>query len=132
MAAQVQVADAETERPVSERVTKLAEEILELNLLEISDLSSVLKEKLGLDAIPMGGMMPMAAPAAAPAGDAAEAAPAVEEKTSFEVKLESFDGSSKIKVIKEVRTITELGLKEAKEMVKPKPFRSRSIPRLAG
>ena len=118
LSAQVQVTDVESGREVNAKVTKLADEILELNLLEISDLSSILKERLGLDAIPMGGMMPMAAaPAAATAGEAAAEAPVVEEKTSFDIKLESYDKAAKIKVIKEIRTITELGLKEAKDMV---------------
>lgn len=116
LSVQVQVTDAETERSASEKVTKLADDILELNLLEITDLSNVLKDRLGLDALPMGGMMSMAAVPAA-AGAAAEEAAPVEEKTSFDIKLESFNADSKIKVIKEIRTITEMGLKEAKDMV---------------
>ena len=70
-----------------------------------------------------GGGMPMqaaAAPAGAGGGDAAAAAPA-EEKTSFTIKLESFDAAQKIKVIKEVRGVTDLGLKEAKELVEGAP-----------
>lgn len=64
----------------------------------------------------MGGMMP---------GQGAGAAPAVEEKkiekTAFDVRLEKFDAASKIKIIKEVRTFTSLGLKEAKELVEKIP-----------
>lgn len=119
--AQVAVQDEETTREVNTRVQKIADEILELNLLEISDLSNILKEKLGLDQLPMGGvgMMPMGAPVAVPAGEGggAAAAEAAEEKTAFDVKLEAFDKSAKIKVIKEIRAVTDLGLKEAKDMV---------------
>lgn len=71
----------------------------------------------------MGFAMPAAAgavAAGAPAADAG-AASAEEEKTDFTVKLSGFDASSKIKVIKEVRAITDLGLKEAKELVEGAP-----------
>lgn len=120
--AQVVVEDEESTREVTSRVQKIADDILDLNLLEISDLSNILKDRLGLDQLPMGGigMMPMGAPMAAPGGapdGGAPAAEAAEEKTAFDVKLEAFDSSSKIKVIKEIRAVTELGLKEAKEMV---------------
>eukprot|EP00210_Caulerpa_lentillifera_P004739 g4523.t1 len=120
--AQVAVQDEATTRESSNRVQKIADEILDLNLLEISDLSNILKDRLGLDQLPMGGMgmMPIGAPVAAPAADAGgggAAAEAAEEKTAFDVKLEAFDKSAKIKVIKEIRAVTELGLKEAKEMV---------------
>mmetsp|Transcript_6404 Transcript_6404/g.9505 ORF Transcript_6404/g.9505 Transcript_6404/m.9505 type:complete len:101 (-) Transcript_6404:557-859(-) len=60
-------------------------------------------------------------PAAAPAGVAAEAAAPVVEKTEFELKLESFNAPDKLKVIKEVRAITGLGLKESKELVEKSP-----------
>lgn len=68
----------------------------------------------------MGAAMP-----AAGAGGAAPAEEAAEEKTSFDVILSAFDSSSKIKVIKEVRAVTSLGLKEAKELVEgsPKPLK---------
>eukprot|EP00210_Caulerpa_lentillifera_P002588 g2482.t1 len=123
---QVAVQDEETTREVNSRVQKIADEILDLNLLEISDLSNILKEKLGLDQLPMSGvgMMPMGTAVAAPTADAgggAAPAEAVEEKTAFDVKLEAFDKASKIKVIKEIRAVTELGLKEAKEMVEKAP-----------
>ncbi len=60
-----------------------------------------------------------AAPAAAPEAAPAAEAPQAEEKTEFDVKLAGFDAAAKIKVIKEVRVITSLGLKEAKELVSP-------------
>jgi large subunit ribosomal protein L7/L12 len=108
----------------SEKVRSLADNILGLTVLEASQLSEILRDRLNIQKPAFGGMaMPMmmaGAPAAAPAGgDAAAAAPAEEkkEKTEFNVKLESFAAEAKIKVIKEIRAITNLGLKEAKELV---------------
>ena len=107
------------------RMVRLADDICGLTLLEVHDLTEILKKRLGLAAMPMMGMpmggVPMGgAPAA---GGAAAAAPeeAAAEKTEFDVKLASFDAASKIKVIKEVRAITELGLKEAKDLVEGAP-----------
>ena len=91
--------------------------ISNLSLLEAKELVDELKEKLGVEDMPMGGGMMVAAPAAE-GGDAAE------EKTEFDVVLTGA-GDKKIAVIKEVRTITGLGLKEAKELVEgaPKPIK---------
>jgi large subunit ribosomal protein L7/L12 len=82
------------------------------NMMEISELVSDIEEKFGITAA-----APVAAVAAAPAGGGETAA---EEKDSFDVVLTSF-GSSKINVIKVVRTLTSLGLKEAKELVDSAP-----------
>jgi large subunit ribosomal protein L7/L12 len=88
------------------------EEILEAiaskTVLEVSELVKMMEEKFGVSA---------AAPMAMAAGPAAAAAPAVEEKTEFTVVLKSYDDTKKIPVIKEVRSITGLGLKEAKDLV---------------
>lgn len=117
--------EAEQFPHISERVMRLADDICGLTLLEVNDLSEVLKKRLGISdmaMMPMGGM-PMPAgglPAAGAAGGEA-AAPAAEEQTEFTVKLESFDKAQKIKVIKEVRAVTELGLKEAKDLVEGAP-----------
>ena len=101
-------------------VQKLVEEISGLSLLEARDLVKGLEEKLGVKAMaPMAmAAMPMAGGAAA-----AEAAPA-EEKTEFDVILTGF-GDKKIQVIKVVRELTGLGLKEAKDLVEgvPKPVK---------
>jgi len=101
-------------------VQKLVEEISGLSLLDARDLVKGLEEKLGVKAMaPMAmGAMPMAGAAAA-----AEAAPA-EEKTEFDVILTGF-GDKKIQVIKVVRELTGLGLKEAKDLVEgvPKPVK---------
>ena len=94
----------------SEKVTAMIEEIKALSVLELSELVHALEEKFGVSA----------AAVAAPAAGAAAAAPAEEEKTEFDVVMKSF-GSEKIKVIKEVRGITGLGLAEAKALVEKVP-----------
>ena len=83
-----------------------------MTVIELSELVKALEEKFGVSA-----NMPMMA---APAAGAAAAAPAAEEKTSFTVVLAAA-GANKIAVIKEVRTITSLGLKEAKDLVDGAP-----------
>uniref|UniRef100_A0A7S0BQ03 50S ribosomal protein L12, chloroplastic n=1 Tax=Rhodosorus marinus TaxID=101924 RepID=A0A7S0BQ03_9RHOD len=97
-----------------------------MNMLEVRELTTHLKDKLGVGDIPMG--MPMAAQpaaaAAAPAAGDVEAAaeePKVEEKSVFIVKLAAFDQAKKIALIKEVRAVTGLGLKEAKALVDEAP-----------
>jgi large subunit ribosomal protein L7/L12 len=88
---------------------KLAEQIVGLTLLEAQELKTILKDEYGIEPA-AGGAVMMAGPAA---GGAAEAA---EEKTEFDVVLKNA-GPNKINVIKEVRTITGLGLVEAKGLV---------------
>ncbi|GJL92457.1 50S ribosomal protein L7/L12 [Hyphococcus sp.] len=85
---------------------KLAEELVGLTLLEASELKNILKDEYGIE--PAAGAVMAAGPAAA--------AEAVEEKTEFDVILVEA-GAKKIEVIKEVRAITGLGLKEAKDLV---------------
>ena len=87
---------------------KLAEDIVGLTLLEAQELKTILKDEYGIEPA-AGGAVMMAGPAG---GEAA----AEEEKTEFDVVLKNA-GASKINVIKEVRAITGLGLKEAKELV---------------
>ncbi len=91
-------------------VKKLAEEIVGLTLLEAVELKNILKDEHGIEAS-SGGAVMMAGPAAG-----GEAVASAEEKTEFDVILKSF-GDKKINVIKEVRGITGLGLKEAKDLV---------------
>ena len=93
---------------------KIVEDLSALNVLEAAELSKILEEKWGVSA---------AAPVAA-AATAVDGAGASEEKTCFDVVLTSF-GERKINVIKEVRQITGLGLKEAKDLVEgvPKPIK---------
>ncbi|MFV0385554.1 50S ribosomal protein L7/L12 [Paracoccus sp. (in: a-proteobacteria)] len=87
---------------------KLAEEIVGLTLLEAQELKTILKDEYGIEPAAGGAVMM--------AGPAAGAAEAVEEKTEFDVVLLEA-GANKINVIKEVRGITGLGLKEAKDLV---------------
>ena len=94
----------------SEKITNILEEIKSLTILELADLVKAVEEEFGVSA---------AAPVGAVAV-AGAAAPAAEEKTEFDVVLKSF-GAKKLDVIKAVREITGLGLKEAKEMVEGAP-----------
>ena len=94
----------------SDKITALIEEIKTLTIIEISDLVHALEEEFGVSAAAM------AAPSAG--GDAPSAA--VEEQTEFDVVMTSF-GAEKVKVIKEVRAITALGLAEAKALVESVP-----------
>ena len=92
-------------------LNKIVEDLSALTVLEAADLAKMLEEKWGVSAAAADAV---AGPAAAAAG------PAVEEKTEFDVILTG-DGGKKIKVIKEVRTITGLGLTEAKTLVESAP-----------
>ena len=98
-------------------INTIADQIQGLTLLEASQLVKLLEEKLGVSAA-------AAAPVAAAGGPAAAAAPAVEEKTEFSVVL-TVVGANNINVIKAVREVTSLGLKEAKDLVDgaPKPIK---------
>jgi large subunit ribosomal protein L7/L12 len=97
---------------------EILEAIASMTVLEVSELVKMMEEKFGVSA---------AAPVAVAAGPAAGGAPAAaaEEKTEFTVILKAFEDSKKIAVIKEVRTVTSLGLKEAKDLVEgvPKPLK---------
>ncbi len=96
---------------MSEKVTKLIEDVKALTVLELSELVKALEEEFGVSA---------AAPVAVAAAPAAAGAAPAEEKTEFDVVLKAA-GDNKIKVVKAVKDITGLGLKEAKEMVDGAP-----------
>jgi large subunit ribosomal protein L7/L12 len=99
---------------MSEKINQIVEELKTLTLLEASELVSAIEETFGVDAsASVGGGMMMAAPVAA--------AEEVEEKTEFNVMLDEVPADKKIAVLKVVRTITGLGLKEAKELVESTP-----------
>lgn len=107
----------------TQKLERIADELLSLNKIERHDYSILYRLKLGLDRWGSGagiGAPTLSAAGAAPGGGGAEATEA-KEKTAFDVKLEKFDAAAKIKVIKEVRTFTDLGLKEAKEIVEKAP-----------
>ena len=93
----------------NEKITQILDEIKSLTILELADLVKAVEEEFGVSAAPV-----------AVAGAAVAAAPAAEEKTEFDVVLAEV-GASKLNVIKVVREITGLGLKEAKELVESAP-----------
>ena len=95
----------------SEKITNIVEEIKTLTILELADLVKAVEEEFGVSA---------AAPVGVVAVAGAAAAPAAEEKTEFDVILTGF-GDKKLNVIKAIREITGLGLKEAKDMVEGAP-----------
>ena len=95
----------------SEKVTKILEDIKELSVMELFDLEKAIEEEFGVSAA--------AVAVAAPAGGAAEGGAAA-EKTEFTVMLKSF-GDSKMNVIKAVKDVLGLGLKDAKELVEKAP-----------
>ena len=94
----------------SEKIIAIVDAVAELSVLELSELVKEVEERFGVSAA-------AAVAVAAPVGEAA----AVEEKTEFDVVLESFDAAAKIKVIKVVRELTGLGLAEAKAAVEAAP-----------
>ncbi|MBQ1753183.1 MAG: 50S ribosomal protein L7/L12 [Paludibacteraceae bacterium] len=92
---------------------KLAEELVNLTVKDVNELAQILKDEYGIE--PAAAAVAVAAPAAGGA-----AAPAAEEKTSFDVELKSA-GASKLAVVKLVKELTGLGLKEAKDLVDAAP-----------
>ena len=100
---------------MSSKTDEILESLKTLSLLEASELVKQIEEAFGVSAAASAGVV-MATPGAASSGEAA-----AEEKTEFDVVLESFDASAKIKVLKEVRNATGLGLGDAKAMVEAAP-----------
>jgi large subunit ribosomal protein L7/L12 len=94
----------------SEKITQILDEVKALTILELADLVKALEEEFGVSA----------APVAVAGAAVAAAAPAAEEMTEFDVILKAF-GDKKLDVIKAIRSITGLGLKEAKELVEGAP-----------
>ena len=129
--------DKEQRPPRSKRAQRIADEMLNLSLIEVHDVAETIRDRLG---IPMealfasGGAGPgapgaqaqQAGAAAAAESDASEGSDASSQQSTFTVKVDSFDDASKIKVIKEVRAAAELGLKEAKELVGSLPANVKS------
>ncbi|KAK9743225.1 hypothetical protein RND81_03G226000 [Saponaria officinalis] len=100
------------------KLNRIADELLSLNAVELHDYSILFGLKMGLKTAGPGSISSGPGQAAAQGG---EAGVAKAEKTAFDVKLEKFDAGAKIKIIKEVRSFTELGLKEAKDLVEKSP-----------
>lgn len=110
--------------PPSERVFRLVDEVSGLTLAEAAELGAILMRKMGMKEPPTVGVLKPGA--AGLAGMAVKSSAAAKEekkpeKTVFEIKLESYEASAKIKIIKEVRGFTDLGLKEAKDLVEKTP-----------
>jgi large subunit ribosomal protein L7/L12 len=108
------MATAEATREFSAPTKELGDKIVALTLKQAKELSDYLEDVHGIKAAAGGAVM-----MAAPGGGAA--APAAEAKTEFDVVLEGFDAAKKIGVIKVIRAITSLGLKEAKDLVEGSP-----------
>ncbi|KAK4416341.1 50S ribosomal protein L7/L12 [Sesamum alatum] len=102
----------------TQKLERIADELLDLNKIERHDYVILLRYKMGLNRYGPAASAP--GPSSAAAG--ASAAPAAaKEKTAFDVRLEKFDAAAKLKVIKEIRAFTDLGLKEAKDLVEKTP-----------
>ncbi|KDP32083.1 hypothetical protein JCGZ_12544 [Jatropha curcas] len=104
----------------TQKLERIADQLLDLNKIERHDYAVLFRHKMGFHrhSPALSGAV-LSGSAAAGSGPAA-AKPA-EEKTAFDIKLEKFDAAAKIKIIKEVRTFTDLGLKEAKDLVEKVP-----------
>lgn len=110
--------------PPTARVWRLVDEVAGLTLTEVSELSAILAQKLDMKEPLRIGVMKAGAAFAANAaggGTTAKNEETKPEKTVYELRLESFDSASKLKVIKEIRGVTDLGLKEAKDLVEKAP-----------
>ncbi|KAI1397866.1 ClpS-like protein [Hypoxylon fuscum] len=113
------------------KIAGIVDQISQLTLLETADLVTSLKSRLNIPDLPIGGFA--AAPAAAPAAAAEEAdepAPAAQEKTLFNLKLQAFDTSAKAKIIKEVKSLLGLSLVDSKKFVESAPkMMKESVPK---
>ncbi|XP_010432176.1 PREDICTED: uncharacterized protein LOC104716492 [Camelina sativa] len=111
----------------SENVSKIVNELSNLTLLETMDLTEILRQKLDVSEMPVMAamMMPGMSLPGSGAGKSSAAGDGTEKKkeakTAFDVMLQAYEAAGKIKVIKEVRAITNLGLKEAKDLVEKAP-----------
>ncbi|XWS42107.1 hypothetical protein CRYUN_Cryun17cG0140400 [Craigia yunnanensis] len=120
-----------TKQAPSEKVAAIVDELTGLTLLEVMDLTEVLRQKMDVKEMPImavmmpgmgfGGAMKGAGKSGAGGPGKGKGEEKKEEKMVFDVKLEGFDAAAKIKVIKEVRGFTDLGLKEAKDLVEKAP-----------
>uniref|UniRef100_A0A2P2QKW4 Uncharacterized protein MANES_13G111200 n=1 Tax=Rhizophora mucronata TaxID=61149 RepID=A0A2P2QKW4_RHIMU len=105
----------------TQKLERLADEYLSLTKLEKYDYNILFRLKLGLDRFGSAASGRIFSGTAGSGSGSADAQPAAAEKTAFDIKLEKYDTAAKIKIIKEVRTFTDLGLKEAKDLVEKVP-----------
>ncbi|KAI9880192.1 MAG: hypothetical protein M1830_004778 [Pleopsidium flavum] len=103
------------------KVVGIVDQISQLTLLETADLVSSLKSRLNIPDMPMGGFAAAAPAAPAAAVEEEEAAPAAQEKTLFNLKLQSFEPTSKPKIIKEIKSMLGLSLVDSKKFVESAP-----------
>ncbi|RYP85296.1 hypothetical protein DL769_001027 [Monosporascus sp. CRB-8-3] len=121
-----------TEAPTDPKIAGIVDQISRLTLLETADLVSSLKSRLNIPDMPIGGFSaaPAAAPAASAAEEADEPAPAAQEKTLFNLKLEAFEAGAKPKIIKEVKNLLGLSLVDSKKFVESAPkMMKESVPK---
>ncbi|KAH6803377.1 Ribosomal protein L12/ ATP-dependent Clp protease adaptor protein ClpS family protein [Perilla frutescens var. frutescens] len=104
----------------TKKLERIADDLLDLNKIERHDYNILFFHKMGLNRFGPAASAP-AAQSSSAGGGTSSAPAAAKEKTAFDVKLEKFDASAKLKVIKEIRAFTDLGLKEAKELVEKAP-----------
>ncbi|KAF7161825.1 hypothetical protein CNMCM5623_007290 [Aspergillus felis] len=125
--------EAQAAAPANPKITQIVDQISQLTLLETADLVASLKSRLNIPDLPVGGFAVAAAPgggAAAPAAEEEEAAPAAQEKTLFNLKLETVDAASKAKVIKEIKGLLGLSLVDSKKFVESVPkLMKESVPK---
>ncbi|KAJ9639423.1 54S ribosomal protein L12, mitochondrial [Coniosporium tulheliwenetii] len=107
--------------PSNPKIASIVDQISQLTLLETADLVSTLKSRLNIPDMPIGGFAAAAAPATPAPVEEEEAAPAAQEKTLFNLKLQSFDAAAKPKVIKEVKSMLGLSLVDSKKFVESAP-----------
>lgn len=105
----------------SPKVDQVFDKILQLDFVEVHLLTELVNEKLGIKPLTAAQRAALSGGGGGAAASGAATAEKEEEKTAFDLKLTGFDAKGKIKVIKEIRAITGLGLKEAKEMVEGAP-----------
>ncbi|XP_047318952.1 50S ribosomal protein L7/L12-like [Impatiens glandulifera] len=103
----------------TQKLERITDELLDLTKLERHDYAVLFRLKMGLNNY--GPAVSGLGSGAGGGGSAAAAETKVEEKTTFDVKIEKFDAAAKLKIIKEVRSFTDLGLKDAKDLVEKTP-----------
>ncbi|KAL5556785.1 hypothetical protein UlMin_039021 [Ulmus minor] len=105
----------------SQKLERIADELIDLTKLERYDYSILFRLKMGLNRYGPAITAPSSAGAASAGSGSASGEAKAAEKTAFDIKLEKFEAAAKIKIIKEVRSFTDLGLKEAKDLVEKAP-----------
>ena len=105
----------------TQKLERIADELINLTKLERYDYSVLFRLKMGLNRYGPAVSAPSSASADGAGSGSASADAKAAEKTAFDIKLEKFDAAAKIKIIKEVRSFTDLGLKEAKDLVEKVP-----------